>query len=105
MPSSAPPAIAAVCQSTVSPAPTVRQECEQRPDDRDDLEDADRDPEQQPVRLADEPERDRDDGRDEHDSTIWPRTNAPSFRSISCHVSLTVFRFGRGMKRVTRSIA
>ncbi len=33
----------------------------------------------------------------------WPRTNAPSFWSISVHVSRTVFRFGRGSRPVTRS--
>ena len=38
-------------------------------------------------------------------STAWPRTNAPSLRSMSSQVSRTVFRFGRGRTEQTTSIA
>ena len=35
----------------------------------------------------------------------WPRTNAPSFRSMSVHVSRIRFRFGRGTSEQTKPIA
>ena len=105
MPSRAPPAIAAVCQSTVSPAAIVSRNASSGPMTGMIS--------RMPTAIPSSSQYGSPISQNENEttvetnptSTIWPRTNAPSFRSISCHVSLAVFRFGRGMKRVTRSIA
>ena len=55
---------------------------EQWADYRHDLEYAGEDAEQEPVGLADQPEDEREDRRDEGNQEVSPRTNAPSLASI-----------------------
>ena len=75
----------------------------ERADHRDDLDEARERADEDPVRLADRPEEQRERGPDEHDQEHLAAHEAPSRRSISVHVSRTSLRFGRGISEQTTS--